>query len=91
MLGKRNYKVYANIGLTVRSTRRLVVTLDTGSGSSFIRLRQSIQAMGKEILPLKNQPSIHNVSEKIIPMVGTIDLMVKNGDQFRAHHLHCEG
>ena len=34
---RRNYKVYANLGITRRQTRRYSMILDTGAGSSFIR------------------------------------------------------
>ena len=39
VLARRNYKVHANIGETVRHTTRFVVVLDTGAASSFINLR----------------------------------------------------
>ena len=79
VLAKRNYKVYANLGLTVRSTKRFVVILDTGAGSSFITLGSIPQAMRKEIHTLKDEPNIRNASGKSVPIVGTIDLMVQIG------------
>ena len=33
----RIYKVYANLDITLRQTRRYSVILDTGAGSSYIR------------------------------------------------------
>lgn len=73
---KRNYKLYANIGLTLPSTKRFFVVLDTGADPSFTIIDDIPQAMREEHPPLKDQPSIRTTSDKTVPIVGTIDLTV---------------
>ena len=79
VLAKRNYKVYANLGTSARSTKRFVAILDTGAGSSFINMKEIPQSMRKEIRPLKEAPNVRNASGKAVPIAGTIDLVTQIG------------
>lgn len=46
-LEQRNYKVYANILDNVQMTKRFSVVVDTGAGSSFIRIHDCGSFDGK--------------------------------------------
>ena len=79
VLAKRNYKVYANIGLDTRHMTRFMTVLDTGAGSSFIRLGEIPHGMRDRIQPLPSEANIRNASGKPVPIMGTIDLQVQIG------------
>lgn len=76
---KINYNIYANLGLKVRSTKRFVVTLDTGAGSRFIRLKEIKQVTGHKICNLCNVTNIRNTGGNSVLIFGTIYLMVQIG------------
>lgn len=69
MLAKRNYKVYANIGVIARSIRRLATVFDTGSGSSFLRLGELQYRMWK------NGVNVRNASGTTFSVIGSIYLV----------------
>ena len=79
ILARGNYKVYANIGQTLRNTERFVAVLDTGSASSFIRLSELPIDVHPKIRPLDKQIDIRNVNGKALPIKGTIRLAVNVG------------
>lgn len=79
VLAKRNYKLYANIGVTTCSTNRFVAILHTGAGSSFIGLNEIPRTMRKHINKPNDQPEICNASGKVVPIVGTMYLIDQIG------------
>ena len=79
ILAKRNYKVYANIGMITKNMRRFVAILDAGAGSSFIRQEELPQHMQKNIEPLQQQVNIKNETGKPVSIAGTIRLSVQIG------------
>ena len=81
ILAKRNYKVYANVGMSTKNMRRFVAALDTGAGSSFIRQDELPQHMQKNIEPFQQQVDIRNVTGKPVPISGTIRLSVQIGSK----------
>ena len=80
VLARRNYKVHANIGETVRHTTRFVVVLDTGAASSFINLRDIPVDVRKRIMPPSSSTNVRNASGSSVPIAGTIDLVVQVGE-----------
>lgn len=76
---KHHYKIYANIGQTVRTTKRFVPVLDTGTGSRFIRLHVFPEAMRKKIKKRNDVLTHRNAGGKAVPTVGTIELFVQIG------------
>lgn len=74
---KSNYKVYANLGMTVLSTKCFLVIFDAGAGLSFIMLNEIPQAMRYKIRKLYSAAKISNSSGKVLPSVETIELMVQ--------------
>ena len=52
-MARRNYKVYANLGITRRDARRFAVVLDTGAESSFIGKDVIDREMWDRIRPSK--------------------------------------
>ena len=79
ILAKRNYKVYANLGLTSSNMKRFTTILDTGAGSSFIRLDEIPHPMRNHITPTREEVTIRNASGKPVPILGTIRLSVQVG------------
>lgn len=72
VMAKMNYKIYANIGFTRRSTQRYVVLLDTGDGSSFIR---------KEFIPTNMWNRIKPSCNLNVHTSGNISLAVEVGNR----------
>lgn len=60
VLARSNYKVYANLGLAVRSKKRVVVILNNRAGSSFITVTEASQAMRYMISTLNCSHNAHN-------------------------------
>lgn len=75
-MAKRNFKVYENLEMKVRSKKRLVVILDTGDRSYFITLNEIPQAIPDKICKLDSAPIIRNAGGKALKIIETIDLMV---------------
>ena len=76
ILARRNYKVYANIGQTLRNTERFVAVLDTGSTSSTIELSELPIDVRPKIRSLDIQNDILHASGKALPIKGTIRVYV---------------
>lgn len=49
VMGRRNYKVYGNLGFNRRLTRPYAVIMDTRAGSSFIRKEVLMNDNGREL------------------------------------------
>lgn len=79
VLVKRNFKVYATIGLKVRSKKRFVVIFVSWAGSRFISLNENPQAMPHNIRKNDSSLNIRNASGKASPIVVTIYLIVQIG------------
>ena len=74
VLAKRNYKVYAYLGLTKKSTNRYMVVLDTGAGSSFIRRNALPSEAWKLIRPLHSTVRIRDANNRSLNIQGTVNL-----------------
>lgn len=79
ILAKRNYKLYANIVETSRNTRPFSIIVDTGAGSSFIRLVEVPPPLRQRIKPLDGTLTIRKESGKSVPIVGSVPLVVQIG------------
>lgn len=79
MIAKRNYKVYANIGIKTKSMRGFATVLDTGAASSFISLDALLHRLGGNIEPLGNDVTVGNASGKTVSLRRTIDVTVQRG------------
>lgn len=83
-MSRRNYKVYANLGFTRRSTRRYAVILDTGEGSSFTR-KDVLQTQWNRIKPATSDLCIRDAGNHHVNIAGFIDISVlKVGSQIAA-------
>ena len=76
---RRNYKVYANLGITRRQTRRYSVILDTGAGSSFIRKDVLHEKAWKLIRPDPSPIKTKDANNRPIQPVGVVSLAVDIG------------
>jgi len=76
---RRNYKVYANLGITRRQTRRYSVILDTGAGSSFIRKDVLHERAWKLIRPDPSPLTTTDANNRQIQPLGIISLAVDIG------------
>ena len=89
MLKKRNYKVYADIGVDTRLLSRRVAILDTGAGPNFIH-RDALPP-DVEVLKQGQLPSIADANNRPLSMSGRVDLFVQLGyTRVRAEFLVCE-
>ena len=82
-LARQNYKVYANIGDTLKCTRRFVAVIDTEAGSRFILLDQLPVAARARIKRAEDHVEVRNASGNSLPIVGTIDptAQVRSGSE----------
>lgn len=76
-LEKRNYNVFATIGLTVPSKILFVVLRDNEASSSFIRVSEIPKLMKHKILKLYNAQNICNASCKAVPIIAIIDIILQ--------------
>ena len=76
---RRNYKVYANLGITRRQTRRYSVILDTGAGSSFIRKDVLHEKAWTRIRPDPNPLKTRDANNRPINSLGVISLAIDIG------------
>lgn len=83
-LEKRNHNVYANIGQRKRITKRFAVDLNTGIGSSFIRLSERPEALRAKIREPDNMRDFQNASGKSVSMVGIIEIIIQIGTSTQA-------
>lgn len=67
---------HLNIGQTVRTKETFVGVLETGAGTSYIRLHEITEAMRSKSKKRDNIPEVRNVSSKAVPIFGTITLVV---------------
>ena len=89
MLKKRNYNVYADIGVDTRLLSRRVAILDTGAGPNFIH-RDALPP-DVEVLKQGQLPSIADANNRPLTMSGRVDLVVQLGyTRVRAEFLVCE-
>lgn len=72
LLSRRNYRVYDNLDIIIRLTRRLAVVLDTCTGSSFSKRYDLPDESENHIKPLKNNPNVNNANKNPLTMTGTI-------------------
>ena len=79
VLAKRNYKVYADVSITVRETRQFIDVIDTRTGSSFVRHDELSPEVRKSVQPLTEEVNIRNGSGKQIQIIGNIQLTVQIG------------
>lgn len=71
---RRNYKVYADVGLTPSSKLRVSKVLETGFGPGFVR-RDQLTPSGPIIRP-GNAPMLHDAGGRPINIVGITTLQV---------------
>lgn len=76
-LAKRNYKVYAKVGQTVRTTKHFVVVLDNGAAYSFKRLHGRPESIKRKMKKRNDVPNVRTSIEKAVPIFTTIDLILK--------------
>ena len=79
LLARRNYKVFADIGVTRRHMRRYVTILDTGAGSSYVRKDILPDKIMSFIRPLRTTINVRDAGNKRVAIAGTIDLTVQLG------------
>lgn len=82
VLAKRNYKIYANLGLKVRSTKRFVIILGTETSNSFNRVNEIPPSMGHKIKKLDKAWNICNDNGSTGPLLGTIDVQIGTSTEF---------
>lgn len=78
VLARRDYKLYANIGETVRTMKRFVVVIDTGAGSKFIRIHDLPQAMRRKIKKKGSVPNVINDSGTQYPSLRLSNMFYKS-------------
>lgn len=78
VMTKRNYKVYADLGLDPYRMFRVLTILDTGAGPNFVRQAELLDELDRYIRhgPL---PEIFDANNKPLPMVVSVKLPVKVG------------
>jgi len=69
---RRNCKVYANLGITRRQTRRYPVILDTGAGSSFIKQDILLKTLLDKVQPLPGQTDVRDASNRRVRITGSL-------------------
>lgn len=78
ILSKRNYKVFANLALKVRSPKRIIAILNIGACYSFIRLNEIVQAMRSNVRKLHSARNILNASERPCPLLLPLNLWFRS-------------
>lgn len=78
VLAKNNYKVYANIGYTISTTKRFDVVFDTEASSGFIKLHEHLEAMRRKIKKPNDMQSVRNAIGKAVPIVGKLNYLFKS-------------
>ncbi|PXF44214.1 hypothetical protein BWQ96_05995 [Gracilariopsis chorda] len=89
IMAHRNYKVYADIGLSKSLLSRRLAVLDTGAGPNFTRLSEldSDEPAGMQKACL---PDIRDANKRPIKSLGTIKLVVQHGNHvFRLSFIVC--
>ena len=83
-MGRRNYKVYANVGFTRQTLQRTLTILDTGAGSSFVHKRM---LPPKVLDSLDNGPfwDVVDANGKPITTIGSVTFIVRLGPYAVAH------
>ena len=81
MLARRNYKVYADLGISTRVTTRHLSVLDTGAGSSFIRRSDLPPNADKRIVKLDAKMRVRDANNRLLPIVGKVALFVRLGSR----------
>lgn len=76
-MSRRNYKVYADMGITSRSTLRVCAVLDTGAGPNFVH-RDKLPK-GHAQIRRGETPLINDANGRPVNIVGTVSLYVRFG------------
>ena len=85
---KRNFKVYAEIGVTPLLARKLSV-VDTGAGPNFIRKDEL--PLGVDVIRHGPLPNVADANNNPIRMTGLVDLVVRSGSHIsKAEFIVCE-
>ena len=77
VIAKRNYKVYADLGVTTRIMSRAVSVLDTGAGPNFIA--QELLPRGSKIQDTALESPILDANKNPLTTRGTVVLLVRLG------------
>lgn len=78
-LETRNYKLYASIGVTSHSTKRLVTVLDNGATYGFIKTGELQLRLRKKMQVLIDDVNVSSASGKPVSVCGTINFLDKVG------------
>ena len=77
ILTRRNYKVYADIGVTWINMQHYVKILYTGSGSRYVRNGVLSDQLKLFILPLRTEVDFKDAGNNKLNIQGTMDLTVQ--------------
>ena len=75
-LSRRNYKVYADLGLTTSITVRQLTILDTGAGSNFVRT-DTLPKGWESLLEPGEIPTFADANGRPLRAYGTVTLVVR--------------
>ena len=78
VMARRNYKVYANIGVTVPLMQRMLAILDTGAGPNFIR-RSELPKGSEAFMASGPLPNICDANNNPLRTIGMTKLPVRLG------------
>ena len=78
-MAKRNYKIHADIGITRRSTKRFVASLDTGAGPSFIKRDVLPNRINHLLRKNTSTKKIFDANKRQVEVDGVIELSVNIG------------
>lgn len=79
VMARRNYTIFANIGLSRRATWKFATILDTGSGPSLIKKYVFHESLWKNLQPSGSSVTIRDSNTRSVNVDGTIDLVVNIG------------
>ena len=79
-MAKRNYKVYADLGLNASLQAKKLTILDSGAGPNFIR-KSELPLGFEDRIKYGPLPSVNDANNNPVRMVGLIDLVVRLGNR----------